>query len=120
MLTFFLFSYQQDNSLSSFSSDPIILNFTKMLLIPRVKIRSEAEVQHKLAILLFDCAANETVDCLHALISLIESFYSKKMDERKHMISQLKLLTSTLNEDENNCEFIRKEFFYSLMNFLEV
>lgn len=85
-----------------------------MLLIPRVKIKSEAEIQHKLAILLFDCATNETVDCLPALISLIESFYSKRTVERKHTISQLKLLTTTINEDENNCEFIRKEFFEAL------
>lgn len=85
-----------------------------MLLIPRVKIKTEAEIQHKLAILLFDCAANETVDCLPALISLIESFYSKKTAERKHTISQLKLLTNTFNEDENNCEFIRREFFEGL------
>lgn len=84
-----------------------------MLLIPRVKIKSEAEIQHKLAILLFDCATNETVDCLPALISLIESFYSKKAAERKHTISQLKLLTS-INEDENNCEFVRREFFEGL------
>lgn len=85
-----------------------------MLLIPRVKIKSEAEIQHKLAILLFDCATNETVDCLPALVSLIESFYSKRTVERKYTISQLKLLTATINEDENNCEFIRKEFFEGL------
>ena len=89
-----------------------------MLLIPRVKIKSEAEIQHKLAILLFDCATNETVDCLPALISLIESFYSKCTVERKNTISQLKLLTTTINEDENDCfvrnEFIRREFFEAL------
>ena len=86
-----------------------------MLLIPRVKIKSEAEIQHKLSFILFDCATNETVDCLPALISLIESFYSKKTVERKHTISQLKLLTNTINEDVDNCEFKRRvEFFEGL------
>lgn len=116
----------QSTELSSFSSDPIVLNFARLLLIPRALCKQEAQLQHKLAILLFNCASNETVDCLAALIQLIKMFYVESYAPgtgttlmstqlHSHRIAQLNLLA----DEENHFEFIPPEFFQGLRLFVE-
>ena len=108
------------NGLSSFSSDPIVLNFARLLLVPRAEARLEAKLQHKLAVLLFNCASNETVDSLAALIQTIKVFYCDRAQHlsgpmRQHCLGQLNLLT----DDHQRWEILPSEFFQGLRLFVE-
>jgi hypothetical protein len=114
------FALIQTNELSSFSSDPIVLNFARLLLIPRAQASSEAMLQHKLASLLFHCASNETVDSLAALIQLIKTFYCERAQHssgpmQQHSLGQLRLLT----DHPYRWNLMTSEFFLGLRLFVE-
>lgn len=100
--------------LTSFSSNPLVLNYARYLLTPKSLIASEAVFQSNLALVLFHCASNETVDCLPSIMHFL------KMLNECERITPFDLIQVRLLEHcQSKCDFVKMDFLKPLRALIE-
>ncbi|XP_015792112.1 anaphase-promoting complex subunit 1 [Tetranychus urticae] len=106
-------TYKPD-MLKSFSSNPLVINYTKYLLTPKSNMPGEALFQHHLSAVLFHCASNETVECLPSIMHFLKMINQSEKMTPFYLI-QVRLLVHCLPK----CDFIKMDFFEALKTLVE-
>ena len=100
--------------LTSFSSNPLVINYTRYLLTPKSNIANESLFQHHLSAVLFHCASNETVECLPSIMHFLKMINESEKMTPFYLI-QVRLLIHCLPK----CDFIKMDFFEALKTLVE-
>ncbi len=87
------------------------MTFSKYLLSNPNNIESEAEIQHKLCSLLFDCASNERLEFLSPLIKLT----NVAKESNSFTLWQIKFAMSL----SGKCQSLRSDFVDSIRSLIE-
>lgn len=95
--------------MTSFSSNPVVINYSKYLLASKSLTKSESAFQQNLASILFNCASDETVDCLPSILHFL-----KIMNNSDNLTSFDLLQVRLLVNYEVFCKFIKVEFVEGL------
>lgn len=106
-------NYKPD-MLTSFSSNPLVTNYARYLLTPKSRVATEALFQSNLALVLFHCASNETVDCIPSIMHFLKIINECEKVTPFHLI-QVRLLEHC----HPKCGFVKLDFLKPLKALVE-
>ena len=97
-----------------FSSNPVVINYSKYLLTPRSEMKSESAFQLHLASLVFDCTSNETADCLPSMLHFLRIMTDPEAASSIDLL-QVRLLIQFVPY----CKYIKLEFLEGLKGLID-